>query len=93
MKDVLIKIKAVKGIKISPYVLNHREAAFWLAWTWPIRKLLKAVETSDGEYEFTVGDVTYVATREEALKASDLDFYSDSTWRSVFELPFLLGRI
>lgn len=94
MKDVLIRIKEIKGKKISPYVLNHADAAFWLAWTWPIRKLLKAVKTSDGSYEFTVGDITYVATKEEALSDSDLEFYAESIWRSVFELPFLkLGTV
>ena len=94
MKDVLVKVKRVGATEISSYISNHREAAFWLSWTWIIKKLLKATETSDGKYEFVVGDITYVATKEEALSDSDLEFYADSTWRSAFELPFLkLGTV
>lgn len=94
MKDVLVKVKRVGTTEISPYISNHREAAFWLSWTWVIKKLLKATETSDGEYEFTVGDVTYIATKEDSMSESDLEFYADSTWRSAFELPFLkLGTV
>lgn len=94
MKDVLVKVKRVGATEIGPYISNHREAAFWLSWTWAIKKLLKATETSDGSYEFTVGDITYVATKEEALSDSDLEFYADSTWRSAFEIPFLkLGTV
>lgn len=94
MKDVLVRIRKVKDIEISPYISKHVDACFWLSWTWVVEKLLKATRTSDGEYEFTIGDITYVATREELLKDSDLDFYAESIWRSVFELPFLkLGTV
>ena len=94
MKDVLVRIRKVKDTEISPYVSKHHDACFWLSWTWMVEKLLKAARTSDGEYEFTVGDVTYIATREEKLSDSDLKFYADSTWRSALELPFLkLGTV
>lgn len=94
MRDVLVRIRKVKDTEISPYISKHRDACFWLSWTWIVEKLLKAARTSDGSYEFTVGDVTYIATREEALSDSDLQFYADSTWRSAIELPFLkLGTI
>lgn len=94
MKDVLVRIRSVKGTEISPYVSKHHDACFWLSWTWVVKKLLKVARTSNSEYEFTVGDITYVATKEEALSDSDLQFYADSVWRSVFELPFLkLGTV
>ena len=89
MKDVLVRIRKVKGTEISPYVSKHHDACFWLSWTWVVEKLLKATRTSDSEYEFTVGDITYVATREDSMSESDLEFYADSVWRSALEIPFL----
>lgn len=85
--DVLVKIKEIRGIQINPNVFNVPEACFWLSWTWIIKKLLKAANTQDGGYEFTVGDVTYVAKHEKDIKCPSL--YTNTIWRSVFELPFL----
>lgn len=94
MKDVLVRVRKVKDIEISPYISKHADACFWLSWTWAVEKLLKAARTSDGEYEFVVGDITYVATREDSMSESDLEFYADSVWRSAIELPFLkLGTV
>jgi hypothetical protein len=85
--DALIKIRKIVGKEINPQVFELPEACFWMAWSLPISKLLRATKASNGEYEFTIGDITYVATKEDELAHPER--YEDAIWRSVFELPFL----
>ena len=85
--DVLVIIKNVKGLQINPSIFTMPEACFWLSWTWITKKLLKAAKTENGDYEFTVGDVTYIAKHEKDVKYPSR--YVNTIWRSIFELPFL----